>query len=347
MTTATLTLPTSTEPSYLKSRRFDFFFVYGIPAFALLLGAYVLVNPHSFTNVLYYDLLLLGYHHVISTYTRLVFDVQSAKEHWLLLIPLPIAVAAAVTLVAINWGVAAIATIYLYWQWYHYTRQSEGINKAFGFKTRSAQAGSALLNRIMFYLVPVAAILMLSARPGNTFLFQPVHKLPVPMWLALGVMAVTAVCLLCWLVIQGRAVWQGSMSKLHFSYLCSHHLIYLVAYVAIQDMTVGWLVINIWHNMQYIAFVWLFNVNKHKAGFDRSKPVISWLSQERNWLIYLIVCLLLTSFIYDGIALGAGWFSNLTTLSLLIIVYQTINFHHYIVDSRIWKLRSPKVRALL
>ena len=27
-----------------------------------------------------------------------------------------------------------------------------------------------------------------------------------------------------------------------------------------------------------------------------------------------------------------------------IIIYQTLNFHHYIVDSRIWKLRKKPVR---
>jgi hypothetical protein len=29
------------------------------------------------------------------------------------------------------------------------------------------------------------------------------------------------------------------------------------------------------------------------------------------------------------------------------MAYQSINFHHYIVDSFIWKTRRPKVRAEL
>ena len=33
-----------------------------------------------------------------------------------------------------------------------------------------------------------------------------------------------------------------------------------------------------------------------------------------------------------------------TTLPLAPIVYQTINFHHYIVDGVIWKVRKPQVR---
>ncbi|MEM8814747.1 MAG: hypothetical protein AAGE85_02910, partial [Pseudomonadota bacterium] len=32
---------------------------------------------------------------------------------------------------------------------------------------------------------------------------------------------------------------------------------------------------------------------------------------------------------------------------IAITIYQTINFHHYIVDSLIWKLRKPTIRKNL
>jgi len=34
-------------------------------------------------------------------------------------------------------------------------------------------------------------------------------------------------------------------------------------------------------------------------------------------------------------------------LPLALIVYQTINFHHYIVDSMIWKLRRKPLQETL
>jgi hypothetical protein len=34
-------------------------------------------------------------------------------------------------------------------------------------------------------------------------------------------------------------------------------------------------------------------------------------------------------------------------LPLALIVYQTINFHHYIVDALIWKLRRKPVQQVL
>lgn len=34
-------------------------------------------------------------------------------------------------------------------------------------------------------------------------------------------------------------------------------------------------------------------------------------------------------------------------LSATIVLYQIVNFHHYVVDSRIWKVRSAPIRQTL
>jgi len=336
-----------TAPIYLRSRRFDRLFVLGIPLLALTMGALALGHPQYLVLMLTLDLALLGYHHVISTYTRLLFDMKSARQHWALLLPLPVVVFAGVYLL-IRWGgVAAVATLYMHWQWYHYTRQSEGINKAYGMKTRSVQAGNALFNRLTFYLVPVAAFLMMSARPESTFLGIEVWKLPVPQWLAQAALAAAGACLAWWLAAQLRALRAGTLGLLHFAYLCSHYVIYLVSYVAIRDITNGWLVINVWHNAQYIAFVWLFNSNQFKGGLNRQQLALSWLSQEGRWPLYLMACVALASVVYRSIDATNAYLANYTVVPLVVIAYQGINFHHYIVDSIIWKLRKRDVQSAL
>lgn len=338
---------TTTSPVYMRNAGFDRLFVLGIPAVALAAGALVVGRPDYLMLVLTLDLALLGYHHVISTYTRLLFDLKSARQHWALLVPLPLAVIAAVLALNAAGGVAAITTVYMHWQFYHYTRQSEGINKAYGMKTRSAQAGHPGFNRLTFYLVPVAAFMALSARPEVNFLGIEVWKLPVPMWLAQAALATAGACLFWWLVNQVRALRAGTLGLLHFAYLCSHYVIYLVAYALISDITQGWIVINIWHNAQYIAFVWLFNSNRFKGGVEREQLAISWLSQQRNWLIYLLACVAITGVVYGGLNAATDWFSQYTTVPLVVVCFQVLNFHHYIVDSLIWKLRKPAVQASL
>ncbi len=325
---------------------FDHYFVWVIPAIGIAAAALVLAGWVSFSMMLTLDLALLGYHHVITTYSRFSFDAESAAQNRLLLLQVPILVVAAVLALATLVGTWTITTIYLHWQWFHYTRQSEGISKAFGFKTGSAQAGSATLNRALFYLTPITALLALSHRQPKQFLLMDLYTLPVPAELVYAAAAVNIALFLNWLYRQAGAVAAGKMKGLHLTYFISHHLIYVLAYVVITDVNVGWLAINTWHNLQYISFVWVCNVNQHKEGFNPKRPIISWLSQPRRALLYVVVCVVITRAVYNLIdmALAATVAAALMPVAL-IIVYQSINFHHYVVDSVIWKLKKKSVRA--
>ena len=62
---------------------------------------------------------------------------------------------------------------------------------------------------------------------------------------------------------------------------------------------------------------------------------------------YFSACFLVSTLVYYLVQRAVVFFDPMTLLPLGVIVYQTINFHHYIVDSRIWKLRKPTLRANL
>lgn len=74
---------------WLRSAGFDHFFITGIAAFALLSAAVVVARPELFQLILFADLWLLGYHHVIATFTRLAFDRESLREHRFFVFYLP------------------------------------------------------------------------------------------------------------------------------------------------------------------------------------------------------------------------------------------------------------------
>lgn len=128
--------------------------------------------------------------------------------------------------------------------------------------------------------------------------------------------------------------------------MLSHTAVFGVGYLAIPDIDHGWLAINMWHNAQYMLVVWMYNRNRFKAGISTEHRWLSTLSQPRNVAKYFGVTLGLTVVAYLGlnsvlIALPAS------TLVLSLVAYQTINFHHYIVDSVIWKVRKPQIRSNL
>ena len=95
-------------------------------------------------------------------------------------------------------GVGLLATIYLYWQWFHYTRQS-----AQAYRRAAVADGAAVvenerrgaherLDHLIFYLVPLWGILHRAHQPQEILLVLPVWHPPVP-GIAADIAAVYAV----------------------------------------------------------------------------------------------------------------------------------------------------------
>jgi len=334
------------QTGWLRSRTFDFTFVQGVAVVALLSGVVVVSRPDLFKWVLMADLVLLGYPHVVSTFTRLAFDRDSLREYRFFVFVLPLIVFAATYALAWSVGVWVIATIYLYWQWFHYTRQSWGISQVYRAKSGGLVTESPLFSKLCFYLVPAWGILYRSWQAPDTFLSVELHVISVPEVLVdlVGIAAVTS--LLVW-GYQRFQAWRADLLPLaHTWYMLSHFTIFIVGYRLIDDITFGWLVINVWHNAQYILFVWLFNTNRYKNGIDKKARFLSEISQPEHLVRYLFVCLAIGMIVY-GVAGGATSERTIAGFPLVIIFFQTINFHHYIVDSRIWKVRKKRMQTTL
>ncbi|HKY95444.1 MAG TPA: hypothetical protein VJL84_09065, partial [Kiloniellales bacterium] len=238
-----------------------------------------------------------------------------------------------------------VGTAYLYWQWFHYTRQSWGIAQVYRRKAPQPFEEPRWLSFAAFYLLPLWGILARSHQAPDSFLGLEIRILPVPA-IAVEVAAVAAkAAILLW--IGWRIVlWvRGQLPIAQTIFLLTHFAIFWLGYVIIPDISVGWLVMNVWHNAQYLLFVWLFNNQRFKAGIDPKAKLLSWLSQSRNVALYFIFGLALTSAIYlsldyllsDVMAIGGA----------IVLVYMTLNFHHYIVDSMIWKARKKPMQKVL
>jgi hypothetical protein len=333
-------------PGWLRSPTFDSVFVGGAALVALLSTLAVVVEPRLFPLVLVTDMWLLGFHHVVSTFTRLAFDTESFRTHRFLVLGLPWIVLAGVGGLVYAFGGWVLPTLYLYWQWFHYTRQSYGIAQIYRRKSGAVVEDSPLLQKSVIYLLPLWGILHRSWQHPAFFLRQPIRVLPVPR-LAVQVAAVAAVTsILVWMWKQLVALRERRLPVAYTLYMLSHIVIFSVGYLEVEDISYGWLTINIWHNLQYILLVWMFNNNRFKNGVDPEHRFLSSISQTRRVVPYVLVCLGISTVLYFALdsALEA---MGLSVLTVSLAVYQAVNFHHYIVDGVIWKVRKRPVQVHL
>ena len=336
----------TSSAGWLRGRTFDSILVFGVAAVALLSGWVVVLDPSLFRWVLAVDLLLLGYHHVISTYTRLCFDRQSFRENRFLLFGLPLLILASVVASIQLIGLWTIPTVYLYWQWFHYTRQSYGIAQAYRRKSNGLVTDNQYLNQAIIYLVPLWGILYRSYQAPEKFLWFELRVVPVPEIMVYVAGAAAAIAVGWWAVARILAWQRNQLSIAHTAFVLSQLAVFYVGYYGIEDITYGWLVINVWHNAQYVLFVWLFNTNRFKGGVVQDARFLSYLSQANKWWLYFLTCILLSTGVYVALI---GFTSALdgSVLGIGLIVFMTINFHHYVVDAVIWKLRKKPLQKTL
>ena len=247
----------------------------------------------------------------------------------------------AVAALALWVGLWAIVTIYLYWQWFHYTRQSWGISQAYRRKAQDFVVERRGVSRLVFSLLPLWGILHRSHHAPATFLDLELRALPVPGVIVDGV-AVAALAALGWWVLTRASAWrQGQLPVAHTLYLVSHFAVFFVGYILIEDIDTGWLVVNIWHNAQYIAFVWLANNNRFKLGIDPAARFLSTMSQERNLRWYLAVCFGISTLSYLAVD------SLVAAVVTPTVLFSAVNFHHSIVDGLIGRTAASRRNRVL
>lgn len=334
--------PPTTPAGWLHAPAFDVVFIGGIAALGLCSAALVIARPSLWEPILLADLWLLGYHHVISTYTRLVMDAESRRINRALITWLPIAVVLAVGIAGYGIGAWTLGTTYFYWQWWHYARQSWGVSRVYERKAGLDEpVENARIGQAVFYLFPAWGILWRSSQGHETFLGLPVKMLPIPVIVAHMVGAVACAGVV-WLVAQRIKAWrEGRLPVAHTLYLAAHYTMFGVGYLLIDRIDFGWLAINIWHNAQYVLFVWYFNNRRFADGEVREARTLSWLSQSRRFAAYIGISIALSSLVYFAIS------ETIALVVAPIIVYQAINFHHYVVDSLIWKVRKKTMQQTL
>ena len=159
---------------------------------------------------------------------------------------------------------------------------------------------------------------------------------PVALAHSVGILTGAVFAIWCWqrLVVAAKEHTPGSVSRDLF--VLSHVLITVVSYVIIPDITEGWLFINIWHNAQYLVFVWHANTRRFNRGVEPHARFISRLSQPQNALRYAVTCLTCGAIFYFTLGKVTDALAPYL-VSVVLVANLAVNFHHYLVDAVIWR----------
>ncbi len=341
----TLSSPARRTP-VIYSAAFDLTLLAAPIACGMAAAAAVVAEPRLFAPLLLADLWLLGYHHVVATYTRMAFDVGSLARHRFLAVDLLLIVTALTMTVAFTTGAWVIVTAFLYLQWFHYMRQGYGIARMYFRATPEGQVPGSrdVVTDAVVYMVPVYGIAARSASMGDVFLGLPVSALVLPRQVVAALGTLAAMAAAAWVIQTARQAVRGTLAPTYVVFVASHLAIFMTAYVVLDDANVGWLAINIWHNFQYVLVVWMSNARRFAGGVDPQARFLSRISQPRRVISYFACCLSISTFLYLGIdkvtalVLGGGIGASLG-------IYMGINFHHYLVDAVIWRRRRAAAPA--
>ncbi len=173
------------------------------------------------------------------------------------------------------------------------------------------------------------------------FFDAPLWVPPVPRAIEVALTALALAALALWVVRTVRralGAWEPRDAG-HHLYVLGHVAVFTLGYVAIDDPTRGWLAVNVWHNAQYLLFVWAWNHRRVDGPLAGEGGALPWLT--RRGLAFYAACaaagaaLYLTLFAVAG---AGGRFAP--AFPLYLVLAHAVNAHHYVADAVLW--RAPR-----
>jgi hypothetical protein len=233
-------------------------------------------------------------------------------------------------------SLAILASGYLFWQMFHYSRQSDGIHKV--LLRHTAEPFRSPTVTAAMYAAAWFCFLTGLSEAGGQFLGLPILVLPE---VTPTLVAPTAVCALLFL---GWNVWSEARAKRSFSstHLGGHLATLGFAYCFLPSLEQAWLVSNVWHNTQYLLIV------RNSIADTLPRGGLHWarsLTLQASGLPFLSICVLGGVALY-GLLRLLGTTAVAQAPEALMALYIGVNFHHYIIDGLIWKRRSRLLDAL-
>jgi len=329
---------------WLNGPLFDLTFIIGIAALAGVISGMTVLSPALFIPMLTVHTWLFGYEHLIATYTSLLGRPEDRARHRRLTLYVPPLVLIGLFCIGQVYGLRGLYVLYFFGQFHHTVRQSWGLAQQYRHQASGLTWDSVRLSEVTIWSVPVWGLLHRCAQQPSEFLYQPFGLPYVPTAIVNVAGVLSCALWLYWIFTRVTAYRRGELAVGHTLYMLSHLSIYLGSYLLIDELCSGWLLVNVWHNVQYIIFVWMHNRKRFARGVETDTRALSWLSQPgiRRTVLYFSATIALALPIYyllPQLGLRLDELFTGVAVPAAMTIGLTLTFHHYIVDAIIWKRR--------
>jgi len=329
------------QTAWLKDTRFDLGFIAGIALIASAMSGITILWPALFLTMLAVHSWAFGYEHLWATYTKLFGHAEDRSRHLYLLLFFPI-ILFILYLIGRAHGMIGLYVVYFFGQFFHTVRQSWGLAQEYRRQAGGLIWDSRRLSEITLWSIPIWGFLYRCNQRPDEFLFQDFWLPPVSRATVIIAAITSAILWLYWMYSRVKAYRRRELALGHTLYMISHALIYLAGYILIDELCSGWLLVNVWHNVQYIAYVWFYHNRRFASGVNPHARTLSWLTQ-RGYGRLALYCALTLAFalpVYYVLPLAGTSFDALvknTAVPAAITVGLSLTFHHYLIDSLVWR----------
>ncbi len=239
-----------------------------------------------------------------------------------------------------------VVLLALMWGAWHWAMQVYGFARIYDAKAAAAGRTPAWLDQTICLLwFGMAVFVLNNDLPSYLTRFYesggPVLALGgfvwfVRMWVGLTI-AATAIYVF-WTARTIRGGGGPNLLKILFLLVTFAYLTYTVS--VLERPLMGLVMFESWHDIQYLAIVWFFNLQRAQKSSDAG-PFIRFLFRPRAILAaaYIVLCLA-----FGSLTHASHLFENPTAVRLAVALVTTTALLHYYLDGFIWKIRERDTR---
>ena len=265
-----------------------------------------------------------------------------------------------------------IRSVIFYWATWHFVAQSWGVLRIYQRKHGAAERTEARLEKALIFLPAFfCALHRLFTGPWMLFNVEVIHVRPPALLVnGLGALIVAIAAVYIWVFLQGSIRQEPSEGSLNLprrlrwaklssanaisrpthewvrpAYLVLNFFGFAMPFLVIKDGDAAFAAAALWHAVQYIAIVWLFNARRYARGVDPQARLMSWVSQRGRALAYMGLIGVCAAVVYM-VAFGVSFFVSRRFEDIALTFWTGFTLGHYYLDGTIWKSRKYDLRTL-